>query len=162
MADETRHESGEVGFCSHCFETVSVIVPPEDRLQARIARATAKRGYREGWTATQFLARQLAKIVEELGEAGAHLVGLVPPVFMYRLQDAADLGKYIFDARLPADWGSWPMAPEAMDRLAGELADVQVVLCNMAAALEELRGEPVDLMSMAAEKAEADVKRGVR
>ena len=162
MEEETQHESGEVGFCNHCFETVPVIVPPDDRLQARVAKATAKRGYRAGWTATQFLARQLAKIVEELGEVGAHLVGLVPSQFMYHLQDAADIGKYIFDARLPTDWGDWPMTEEAMDKLAGELADVQVVLCNMAAALEELRGEPVDLMKLAVEKAEADVKRGVR
>lgn len=159
--DNEPINTNEYGFCGVCGETVRVMILPEDRAQARVALAVAKRGYRRGWSGDQFLGRQLAKMMEELGEAGAHLAGCVPFDLMERLQNLADQAKMYFDTGNPQDWGGYLNEDDFLS-LADELADMQVVLFNMASVLGELAGEPLDVVKMALEKAERDVARGVR
>jgi len=37
-------------------------------IQTEIAQAVARRSYRKGWTPEQFIARQVCKLAEEVGE----------------------------------------------------------------------------------------------
>ena len=76
----------EYGFCKRCGETVEVGVLPQDRAQARVFQAVKERGYTKGWSCDQFLGRQLAKMAEELGEACAAGLGLLPVETQERIQ----------------------------------------------------------------------------
>ena len=157
--DSIRVKTGEVGFCPECGETVDVKVLPGDRLQRRIALAVARRGYRKGWSPGQFLARNAAKMMEEMAEFGAHLFGLLPEYLWHQMLTAGDAGKWQFDHGY---WPDRPLPDRSLEAMVEELYDMQVVLANMADALSHLLEEDVDLMKGAARKAENDVGRGVR
>jgi NTP pyrophosphatase (non-canonical NTP hydrolase) len=131
--------------------------------QARVAEATRRRGYREGWTAEQFLARQVAKLQEELAEmamgvhfdAGTSSTGAEADVMI-----AGRSCRELFDR---GNWSRAKLSPAfSLDYLRGEIADLQVVLYNLADALGEIAGEPFDVAAAAVEKATADERRGVR
>lgn len=153
------YKTDEVGFCPECGGLVDVKVQPQDRLQARIAMATARRGYRKGWSPEQFLARQGAKLLEEFAEFGAPLFGILPDYLWHQMLAAGDAGKWQFDHGY---WVHRPIPKDTLRAMERELYDMQVVLVNMAAALSELLDDEVDLMKGAARKAETDVERGVR
>ena len=110
-----------------------------DALEAQkmVADAVSARGYRDGWNADQFAARQLAKLIEETAEASEWVHGVE-----------------IFDNSGAWDW----IEVDALARffLCEEVADIQVVLFALADALG------MDVVAAAVEKSAADVERGVR
>jgi hypothetical protein len=139
--------------------------------QEQVAAAVAARGYRDPYTAYQFLARNIVKMAEELAEAANWLIlDPVEPDFgqskdtmeaMFGLVGA--LARTRFDVKEGALWydASRPTA-YACEKIAKELADMQVVLFNAAQAFGQVRGEPFDVVQSALDKATADVTRGVR
>jgi NTP pyrophosphatase (non-canonical NTP hydrolase) len=129
-----------------------------DSREARdiITRNVARRGYRKGWTLDQFIARNIAKLQEELAEASEHVRGdgFLGDV-IWRAGRAA---RGTFD--LHEAWsGAVVTDPE---KLREELADVMVVILNMAAVVEELTGRDYDVVWEAVRKSQEDVARGVR
>lgn len=127
--------------------------------QDRVVKAVRMRGYRGKWTALSFLARQLAKLQEELAEAIWHVRDGTPKAVMTATRIAGDQARREFDHGY---WNDWRVRAEEMLLLVQELADIQVVLYNAASALEEATGIEVNLAEAAVRKAEGDVKRGVR
>lgn len=71
--------------------------------QERVAASVAARGYRDGWTAEQFAARQVCKLTEELAELALSFnVGGEPRIdrgWYYDLLDAGGQAKWIFERR---------------------------------------------------------------
>jgi NTP pyrophosphatase (non-canonical NTP hydrolase) len=124
--------------------------------QQEVYAAVVERGYREGWTAEQFAARQVAKLQEELGELNhtirqGHAVSTA-------IDEAAHTAQKHFD-----HWEHWGLTFVGFPKRAQqELADIQVVVFSLAAAIAEITGEPFDVVEAAREKATADVERGVR
>jgi len=122
--------------------------------QRGIVAAVADRGYLDGYTIDQRIARQLVKELEELCEA------------IQCIQTDDDmLGRLVNDAMW---FGKWSRAvfdnPALFDgvtvdvpTLIEELPDLVVPLAGLADAV----GIP-DMMDLASAKAWADVKRGVR
>jgi len=143
--------------------------------QERVAELTRERGYREGWTAEQFVARQVVKLVEELGEL-AGCIGGWPP-WQWRAFDHlwTELPLNAFDARRIFDnvekWREMAPQVEDLERLKGEACDLLVVLFNLADAIGELQATDADapaskkgfdLVEEAVKKTAGDVERGVR
>ena len=128
--------------------------------QREIYEAVVARGYRKGWTAEQFAARQVAKLAEELGELlhHVHQERYTDSPFEWSLKATADQAREAFDA------SSWENAAiESPQDAMSELADIVVVACCLAEAIGEYDFDSTgDLMEMALEKATADVARGVR
>ena len=132
-------------------------------IQEQVAQAVAARGYREGWTAEQFAARQVAKLQEELGEL-VYWFSLSRKTDRdgNRLEYAMDdvgvfAGSRFNDAD---DWSDVDI--HSLDGAKAELADIQVVVFALAAALSEIDGKPFDVAQAALDKATADVERGRR
>lgn len=129
-------------------------------IQERVAAAVAARGYREGWTAEQFAARQVCKLVEELAELSQVVEADTVRSYAYE-EDLDQLG---IDARKMFDdetaWGWAGVQDIAAAR--AELADIQVVVFTLAAALNEIDGEQWDVAQAALDKALADMGRDVR
>ena len=120
--------------------------------QEIVAANVAARGYRDGWTAEQFVARQLCKMMEELGEALWYIHGIDRLDFAADLPDVGEAARIAFD-----DKEAWNKARIAKpDALRAELADMLVVLFAAAAALD------FDVVQAAIDKSSADVARGVR
>jgi hypothetical protein len=132
-------------------------------IQSTVHAATAARGYTDGYTSTQFAARQAIKMIEEVEEL-TRTITLHSPDDQRRistmrifLHDAATHARAIFDARtlwqrhLPDD----RIAIDT-DAAAAEIADIIIVALNLAEALG------VDAMAMVQQKAHADIERGVR
>lgn len=113
------------------------------------------RGYINGTglTADEIIARQVAKLTEELGEV---MKATRPPATLVHtwrsaLLDASNKARYSFDDR-----NAWNGATVDREKLAAELADIVVV----AAVCSGLLG--IDVFQLAVEKSERDVRRGVR
>ena len=128
--------------------------------QRRVFAAVQARGYTDGWTEAQFVARQVSKLVEELAEV-AHEVPAVGATILIKLADVAEMAREEFDEKdawTPPVWPAFAerLWPDRRAAIASELADLQVVLF---AAAERMG---VDIVALAVEKAEADVKRGVQ
>ena len=125
--------------------------------QAEVARYVKERGYWDGLEPDALVCRHVAKLVEELAEVSEEL---------YHTIIAEDIkGNWWFtaylagrQARLEFDnLDAWPRYKIlSKERMAAELADLQVVLFSMS----EVLG--IDVIEMAREKARADVERGVR
>ena len=126
------------------------------REQNQVAENTAARGYRDGWTAEQFAARQVCKMVEELDELDA-CFGSYGHGWRYDLEISAQNARDKFDSDVWDDVEIWQVKKAQQ-----ELADLQVVIFNRAAALGEIAGEPFDVVHAAVAKSAADVERGVR
>lgn len=118
--------------------------------QEQIAAAVKRRGYRDGWTAEQFAARQAAKLVEEVGELVRELRFDDRYSWTLDLESSADWARTHFD-----DAGHWDYC-DVGEHAARELGDVLVVVYCMADALG------VDVNALALDKACADEARGVR
>lgn len=159
MIDDEKDKTGEVGFCTNCGRTVEVHKPIDDRLQWRIFNAVRLRGYLNGWSPSQFLARQAAKMAEELGEASVEMSSYLPVALFTTIQAAADEGKYHFDHE---KWKEGYWDQENLERLWNEISDMQVVLVCMAMAANALLDDQRDLLKAALLKAAGDIPRGVR
>lgn len=117
-----------------------------------ITAATKARGYLAGDPATEAVG-QVYKLFEELAELAVslginHQWGVVTLV--------GNSARRRFDQ--PQLWQ--PITPD--DGWEKELADVTVVLVNLAAMLAEATGQPVDVLQLALAKAQADAARGRR
>jgi len=130
--------------------------------QQQVAENTAARGYRDGWTAEQFAARQVCKLVEELQELNLHIWSshslADAPYWESLLDRAGDNAKSHFDNEHA--WHS--ICIDGVDEAKSELSDIQVVVFNLAAALAEITGEPFDVVQAAVDKSAADIERGKR
>ena len=123
--------------------------------QRRVGIAVERRGYREGWRAHEFAARQVAKLAEELWELSEH-VGL-PGALPLQLRVAGQAGKQAFDNE--QCWGGGQVFDVGQAKR--ELSDIVVVALALADVLDEI-APPFDVVAEAVAKAEADVERGVR
>ena len=120
--------------------------------QDTVAANVAARGYRDGWTQEEFVARQLAKMTEELAEAFWYTSGMERTDWAAGLPDVGEAARYAFD-----DKEAWSKARIAKpDALRAELTDMMVVLLAAADALGFY------ILPAAIEKSSADVARGVR
>ena len=125
--------------------------------QDDVYNAVWLRGYMDGWTDEQFLARQVVKLVEEVAESMAHLLTM-PGYFGAEVRNAGASARWLFDRN-----EAWEdVALRDVDGLANELADLQVVLFCAAKALGKMTGTRFDVVEAAVVKAQADVGRGVR
>lgn len=124
--------------------------------QNQVAANTAKRGYRHQWTAQQFAARQVAALQEELGKLARYVrvgTGRVTPWWNLDITRAAHAARDAFDR-----FDVWKHADiVSIDKAKSELADIQVVVFNLASALAEIGGEPFDVAQVAVEKSAADI-----
>jgi hypothetical protein len=134
---------------------------PQDQVEA----AVKARGYHEGYNEKQLLARNVAKLLEETME---FTVGLYLDFDEFKRRHEHAIDKQITDlgskARKkfddPTAWENVRLKsdPAAMRK---EAADLQVVLFQIASRLEQIDGEPFDIIQAAVEKATADVSRGI-
>lgn len=124
-------------------------------IQAEIFQAVKERGYLDGWNESQFAARQIAKMVEELGEL-ANLFQFEGMTWPRALQRAAAAAKVAFTY----DHAGWLESGVDLEvsgmRFIEECADVLIPLFCLA----EVLG--FDLAQEALAKAQSDVKRGIR
>lgn len=129
--------------------------------QNQVAENTRRRGYRKQWTAEQFAARQVCKLAEELGELSSCVVvgtGHRRPWWDLVLQKAGREAREAFD-----EFDTWEHAEIcATSEAKAELADLQIVIFNLASALTEITGEAFDVAQAAVEKSAADIERGIR
>jgi NTP pyrophosphatase (non-canonical NTP hydrolase) len=122
--------------------------------QANIVSAVARRGYLDGWSSEELLARQVVKLAEELGELAVSIASDDPRLafLLHQISTVGGMARVVFQDRscfVGADLDSAAAA--------SELADCAVVLAVAAHALNE-----PDVMYTAMLKAQADVARGVR
>lgn len=124
--------------------------------QKIIAQAVTDRGYRAGWTPAQFIARQVVKLGEELGELAANMN---LPAQAGGLYKTGQVCRKLFDSQ-----PIWRIiTPQiSIQHAKKEAADMLIVLLNLAASISELEGDHFDLIEAALQKAEQDQKRGVR
>ena len=123
--------------------------------QDTVAANVAARGYRDGWTTAEFVARQFVKMTEELDEAVGN-IGLPRSYsgveWRVKLKEAGANAREAFD-----DKGSWVgVYLGNYSAIQAELTDMMVVLLAAADALGFY------ILPAAIEKSSADVARGVR
>ena len=120
--------------------------------QDTVAANVAARGYRDGWTQEEFVARQLAKLTEELAEAFWYVHGIEQTDIAANIPDIGESARQAFD-----DASVWSKARIYQpDALRAELTDMMVVLLAAADALGFY------ILPAAIEKSSQDVARGVR
>lgn len=131
-------------------------------VQNEVFELIAARGYAAGLEPAQIAARQVAKLTEELGELAVYFSLYPSETPNARWVNALDeIGIYAGDSFDQAErWRDTDVLDA--EYAWRELADVQVVVLTMAAALCRVMGEERDIVQEAAEKARADVGRGVR
>ncbi|GAF76757.1 unnamed protein product, partial [marine sediment metagenome] len=121
--------------------------------QDAVVDCVDKRGYRKGWTDEEFLARQLVKLLEELGELAECMI--LPQNVRNLLLPAAAEAKTLFDNKEIWKGSKWRSDGDKLNAVK-EIADMQVVLFCAADAMQ------VDSSAQAASKAKKDVERGTR
>lgn len=131
--------------------------------QQQIAESVRLRGYLDGYTETQLIARHMTKLIEEITEAWKHIHDNTEQFgevdwFRDRIVDIGETARTVFDN--PMNWGKITVSD--FSALRRELADCAVVLLSLSQCLVRLTSEPFDVIQMACEKAAADVRRGVR
>jgi len=121
--------------------------------QDAVVDCVDKRGYRKGWTDEEFLARQLVKLLEELGELAECMI--LPQNARNLLVSAGKEAKALFDNEEIWAGSKWRDEKSQLNAVK-EVADMQVVLFCAADAMQ------VDSSAQAASKAKKDVERGTR
>ena len=123
--------------------------------QAQAVASVARRGYLDGWTDDELLARQVAKFFEEIGELASTIETDDPQMaeFFASIVRAGQQARVVFDRR-DLFVGATVADTQAAQY---ELADLGVVLAVMGHALAV-----PDVMFAASQKALADEARGVR
>ena len=126
-----------------------------DALEAQkmVSDAVAARGYMDGWSNEQFIARQLTKLIEETAEAEDWVHG-IEPWFHADLATVGRRARSAFDDVSAWDWVE--IDDSEREYLCKEVADIQVVLFSLADALG------MDVVTAAVAKSAEDVERGVR
>jgi NTP pyrophosphatase (non-canonical NTP hydrolase) len=124
--------------------------------QQDVYNAVSERGYRDAWTGGQFAARQVAKLIEEVGELAKWFD--IDGTWRNMLRITAASAKRQFDSA----W-AWDNAGIGqIENAKQELADVQVVVFCLAEVLGEVSGEPFNVAAAALGKSRGDIDRGVR
>jgi hypothetical protein len=123
--------------------------------QQDVAELVAQRGYREGWTPEQFIARQVAKLAAQIGELPQHvdLPGQLGPL----IASTGTIARWTFDQDQTWQDGMTSCTPHA---LMAELAGIQVVVFRLAEELARLTGEDYDVVERALVNVAADTLRG--
>jgi hypothetical protein len=128
-------------------------------IQSDIVEAVRSRGYLEGWTNEQLAARQAMKLVEEVQELSS-CAGTIGDMNGSTWQEQSTAHEKLWEAgeaaRLVFDCGDCGTL-ESTDYAKKELFDIIVVCSVLAHALGV-----EDMMQGALDKAQADVRRGVR
>jgi len=154
-----RYET-ECIYCG-CTEFIEAKATVDQTAQQRVVTSVCNRGYLDGWTPAQLIARQICKLQEELSELSECVTPspyLEGEAFHFHIQKTGVFARQLFDTR--EEWGYEPTAD--VDALKKEAADLQVVLFCLAASIEELTRQPFDIVAAAVEKATSDEARGVR
>jgi len=125
-------------------------------VQQQVSKLVAQRGYRHRWSANQFIARQIAKLAEELSELAQHVE--LPVSVLTVINTAGEVCRLSFHN--PLYWHR-PVRADAVG-MVSELADIQVVLFCLAQEIAESTGCPFDVVSAALEKARTDTLRGAQ
>ena len=121
--------------------------------QNQIAINLEKRGYWGGWTVGQVLCRQTVKMLEELLQLSKFL--LIPGDLIDILQAIEEQPRVFFnDKNLWKDTGiNWSKSdPDIVAGLKKEITDMQLVIFQMARAVEEITGQRFDVVKAAVEK----------
>lgn len=111
--------------------------------QSRVRDAVEARGYRDGWTDEQFLARQVCKLQEELAELCRPIVDM-PEGLDDTIASTGSFARMAFDEI--DKWHAVDMMAMArptrgwQENMKKEAADCLVVLFNIAATLERISG----------------------
>ena len=123
--------------------------------QAQTVAAVAQRGYLDGWTDGELLARQIVKLAEELAELAECIDGDDPVLadFLRIVRRLNKPARRLFDRREAFIGAECVNTKQARS----ELTDCAVVLSVAAHALDV-----PDVMYAASVKARQDVTRGVR
>jgi len=127
-------------------------------MQREVYENIVRRGYRKGWNANQFAARQVCKLVEELGELASALSFTYNYHWHSMVKKVGIAARFAFDH----DTGAIGEIGIEVEQAKSELADLQVVVFCLAAALAELDGQPFDVVAAAVAKSASDIERGVR
>ncbi len=131
--------------------------------QEQVFQSVRNRGYVDGWTKRELMARQVAKLQEELGEIAS--IALNDDSQLSRdILFTSEVAKIAFDKEGKAYWhsASGNLKIRSIPQLRKELADMQVVLFTLAEATVKYSGTEFDIVEAAEAKALADVERGVR
>jgi len=135
--------------------------------QEQIAENLEARGYyhrSDGtrWTGAQIVARNLAKLVEEVGEIAEEVVtardGCGDAVWASELQSAAYYARRAFDHEVMWDGAN----VYDLDKIRAEVDDCFACLANLVKGLEMLDGKPHDIAQGAVVKTTDDIERGRR
>jgi NTP pyrophosphatase (non-canonical NTP hydrolase) len=128
-----------------------------ERTPQDVAGLVAQRGDRGGWTPEQFIARQVCKLAEEVGEL-AQLVDL-PGQLGPLIASTGTIARWTLGQDQTWQDGGTSCAPHA---LMAELADVQVVVFCLAEELARPTGEDYDVVEHALVNVAGDTMRGQR
>lgn len=129
----------------------------EAEVRQRIVEAVRDRGYLDGWTPRQLVARNACKLIEESAETLEAVQSERWAVWSTAMQ-VKQLSGELFDE---SDY--WDESGEMdVEQIRKEVADCYVVLSVLLDALESVTEAPFDVAQAALEKAEGDVDRGVR
>ena len=122
--------------------------------QLQIFNAVAERGYMDTtrWTRDQLIARQIIKLIEEIGELADHVSAESQSEVNACLSLMQETG---LAARKAFDYSRFEHPMVDLAKLRHELADVQIVIFCLAALLD------VDVVGDAWTKAVNDISRGV-
>jgi NTP pyrophosphatase (non-canonical NTP hydrolase) len=127
------------------------------QLAVLVRAAVAARGYEKGYTPEAMVARQVFKLLEELGELVKH-IGTDKPMFAQTLLElAGEAGKAAFDGLPTEDWNACDLDWAGV---VDELTDVAIVVLTAIAVVEDEAG--VDMVKKILTKVSADRGRGVR
>lgn len=150
--------------CPSCYDMAMALAASE--YQSRIAAAVEARGYRKGWTDEQFAARQICKLVEELGELASAISlrrtgSIAWHGWLEALKRASVAARAAFDFPPPDkkdpysnSWGHIDTVDHEV--IKQELPDLIVIISVLA----QLVG--LNVLDAALDKSEKDIERGVR
>lgn len=131
---------------------------PQQRVFENVAN---KRGYLKGFTHEQYLVRNIAKLVEELAEFASYVKQRRHGHSAWKLNlfEAAKFAREQFDR--PDEWESASVfgSPKELEQ---EMADMQVVLFNLAQAYSILFARDFNIVEAAEAKSREDIARGRR
>lgn len=130
--------------------------------QHLVASEINRRGYRDGWTERQFIARQIVKLLEEASELlhGFGSINTKDDSLQFAADRVGQAARAMFDDK--DSWSYLYNRPDWLEKIRAEAADCAVVLMSLAEAVNRIDPAGYDLLLAALEKAQADVKRGVR
>lgn len=139
-------------------------------VQQDIYQAVADRGYVAPYSPEVFIARQIVKLAEEVGELFENLDVDLGATWEAQALNAAMEAVHLLARRVFSDPAAWErtliglsdVRPVGLKYVRKEAADVQVVLACLAEAISRLDVQPFDVEQAALEKATMDVARGVR